>query len=142
MKAAFSTWNERIAPVFDVARQVHVVDLEPDDPCAPGVSVEWPEERLVRKTLRLTELGVSVLVCGAISRAAESMVLAHGIQVIAFVSGDLQSVVQGWRSGTLERDSFAMPGCRRGRRRGAGRGCGRRGSGIGREPKANKNITN
>lgn len=142
MKAAFSTWNDRIAPVFDVARQVHVVDLASDDSEASAINVEWPEEMLARKALRLAELDVNVLVCGAISRAAESMVLAHGIQVIAFVSGDLQSVVQGWRSGTLERDSFAMPGCRRGRRRGAGRGCGRRGSGIGRGPKANKNITN
>jgi hypothetical protein len=28
MKAAFTVWNNRIAPVFDVARQIRVVEAE------------------------------------------------------------------------------------------------------------------
>ena len=120
MKAAFAYWDNRIAPVFDIARQIHVVEAE------SGRIVAETEEVLaddlpVQKALRLAELGVGTLVCGAISRPLHEMVAAYGIRVIPFVAGDLREVIQAWLSGDLEGDAFAMPGCcgrGRGRRRG------------------------
>jgi len=110
MKAAFSVWNDRIAPVFDVARQVRLVETEsghiyresdeslPDSP-SPG------------KATRLFEFGIGTLVCGAISRPLHIMVASYGIQVIPFVAGELREVIQAWLSGGLDGDYFAMPGC-------------------------------
>ena len=117
MKAAFAYWDNRIAPVFDTARQIHVVEVE-----AGQVVSEAPEtlseDMSVQKALRLVELGVGVLVCGAISRPMHEMVAAYGIRVVPFVAGDLREVIQAWISGDLECDAFAMPGCcGRGRRR-------------------------
>ncbi len=110
MKTAFAYWDDRIAPVFDTARQVHVVEA------ASGRIIResqetLPEDQSVQKTLRLVELGINTLVCGAISRPMSGMVTAYGIQVVPFVAGDLQLVVQAWLSGTFEHDTFAMPGC-------------------------------
>jgi predicted Fe-Mo cluster-binding NifX family protein len=143
MKAAFTYWDNRIAPVFDTARQVYVVETE------SGKIVSETEDLLsgdlpIQKTLGLVELGIGTLVCGAISRPMYAQIIAYGIQVIPFVAGDRQVVIKAWMNGNLERDTFAMPGCRgrRGRCFGEmhegcqeidpthGRGCGR-GTGVG-----------
>ena len=117
MKIAFAHWDNRIAPVFDTVRQIYVVDVE------SGQIVSETQEALsedlpVRKILRLVERGIGTLVCGAISRPMYGLVVANGIQVVPFVAGDLNEVIQAWLSGDLEDDIFAMPGyCgQRGRR--------------------------
>jgi predicted Fe-Mo cluster-binding NifX family protein len=122
MKTAFAYWDNRIAPVFDVARRIHLVEAQ------SGRIVTEKEELLVddlpvKKALRLADLGVGTLVCGAISRPLRDLVASYGIQVFPFVAGELREVIQAWLDGNLGRDAFAMPGCcghDRGRRRGMG----------------------
>jgi predicted Fe-Mo cluster-binding NifX family protein len=111
MKAAFSTWDNRIAPVFDVARRICLVYA------APGRIIRKSQEVLmgdapVQSALRLMELGAEMLVCGAISRPVLDMFSGYGIRVYPFIAGDLQAVIDAWLRGTLESDLFAMPGCR------------------------------
>jgi predicted Fe-Mo cluster-binding NifX family protein len=110
MKAAFAYLNKRIAPVFDTAQQIHVVEVESN--CIISETQELVAHDLpMQKTLRLAELGVGALICGAISQPLQAMVAAYGIQVIPFVAGDLREVIRAWLSGNLKRDIFAMPGC-------------------------------
>jgi len=120
MKTAFATWDDRIAPVFDIARRIHVVEAESGRIVSETGEV-LAEAPPAQKAHRLVELGVGTLVCGAISRPFHEMVAAYGIRVIPFVAGGLSEVIQAWLGGNLERDTFAMPGCSgrgRGRRRG------------------------
>lgn len=117
MKAAFAIWDDRISPVFDVASQIHVIEAESGRILTETQEV-LPEDRLPQKALRLAEMGIATLVCGAISRPLHEMVVAYGIQVIPFVAGDLREVIQAWLSGTLDSEAFSMPGC-------CGRGRGR-----------------
>jgi predicted Fe-Mo cluster-binding NifX family protein len=153
MKAAFAARQNRIAPVFDVVRQIHVVEAEAGRPVSEAKEL-LEDDLPVQKALRLAELGVGTLVCGAISRTLHEMVAANGIRVIPFVAGELREVIQAWLAGGLDRYAFAMPGCRRrgrfvrmpglskeeaamsGRRGmgqgGGGRGQGRAGGGAGR----------
>jgi predicted Fe-Mo cluster-binding NifX family protein len=120
MRTAFAAWNDRIAPVFDVARHIHIVETE------SGRIVEEAWEELTddvpaRKALHLAELDIGTLVCGAISRPLQEMLAAQGIRVVSFVAGDLREVIEAWRRGRLEKDVFAMPGCcGRGRSRAPG----------------------
>lgn len=116
MKAAFAIWNNRIAPVFDVTRRIVVVEFD------SGRIIDehhetLPDNVLSQKALRLAELGIETLVCGAISRSLQTMVAGRGVRVIAFIAGDVQEVIQAWFAGTLAQGVFAMPGCRRRRRR-------------------------
>lgn len=116
MKAAFPFWEDRIAPVFDSARWIFIVEVE------FGRIVREDREPLigdlpVQKALRLSELGVATLICGAISRPLQEMLAGYGIQVLPFVSGDLSEMIRAWISGRLHRSAFAMPGCLRGRQR-------------------------
>lgn len=110
MKAAFATWANRIAPVFDVTRQFRLVQVD------SGRVIEEAEAVLadihpMQKALRLNEWGVDTLVCGAISRSLERTLSANGIRVIPFVSGSLSDTIEAWLSGRIEDECFAMPGC-------------------------------
>lgn len=112
MKAAFSVWNDRIAPVFDVARRLHLVPVEPEHPLGETQDILMDEESSADPVLRLAALNVTTLVCGAISRPLHHRLLASGIWVIPFIAGDLRSVIEAWRHDRLNTDHFAMPGCR------------------------------
>jgi predicted Fe-Mo cluster-binding NifX family protein len=117
MKTAFAHWDRRIAPVFDTARRVHVVEAKSGQVVSTAGET-LPEEEPVQRALRLLELGVDTLVCGAISRPTRELLAAYGIRVVPFVAGDLREVVDAWLHDNLERGAFAMPGCGgRGRRR-------------------------
>jgi len=111
MKAAFACWENRIAPVFDTARRIHVVVVESGRIVREGQAT-LPGAQPVRKALHLAESGIGTLVCGAISRPLHGLVSSHGIRVIPFVAGDLREIVEAWLGGNLRGDAFAMPGCR------------------------------
>jgi predicted Fe-Mo cluster-binding NifX family protein len=151
MKAAFSVWNARIAPVFDTARLVHIVEAESGR--LVGESDETlPGDLPAQQVTRLAELGVGTLVCGAISWPLHGMVMAAGIEVIPFITGTVSEVMQAWLRGTMGQRHFAMPGCHRRRgpvadiagadsvparrhgRGGAGFGGSKRGGGRGQHP--------
>ncbi len=110
MKAAFAIWENRIAPVFDTARQIHVIEVEGGQ-VIRETDVLLPEGLPAHKVAALQEQGVESLVCGAISRPMQALVASYNIQVLGFIAGDLREVTQAWLSGTLDRRTFGMPGC-------------------------------
>lgn len=122
MKVAFSVWNGRIAPVFDVAGTVlirEVVDGEITNESTISVSVDDAFEKIET----LVENGVTDIVCGALSRRFQMFIQGRGIKVTPFISGDIDKVSSAFISGLLD-SSFSMPGC--GKRDGQGRGTGKR----------------
>ena len=111
MKTAFPYWHNRIAPVFDTACQVLIVESE--------AGLITGENRLIfqnddpaAKILRLVEMEIGSLVCGALSRPVFQMATALGITVTAFIAGDLDEIVSSWVAGKLNHEDCAMPGCR------------------------------
>lgn len=118
MKAAFACWRERIAPVFDVARQARIVDDAGGATLIELSAGAWP------RVAQLADLGISTLVCGAISRPLRAMLEGAGIRVLGFVSGDVDELIAAWRAGRLDSAAQTMPGCcgqRHGLRHGRGR---------------------
>lgn len=126
-KTAFPVWDGRIAPLFDTARDLHLVDLAGGFPVASG-DEPLPPGPVERRAARLAALGVGTLVCGAISREGRAVVEAAGVRVVPFVAGERDAVVRAFLDGSLGSPEFAMPGCGGGRRRrfrgGSGRGGG------------------
>jgi len=115
MKVAVPDWQGRVSPVFDVAEQVLLVDLDREDDCSrrmESLGTTAPHDR----AQRLAELGVNVLVCGAISWLLEALLASSGIRVVPLICGEVEEVVRAFRDGTLENERFAMPGCCRKRR--------------------------
>jgi predicted Fe-Mo cluster-binding NifX family protein len=123
MKVALATWNGRISPVFDVARQVLVLDVK------EGRAVSRHEEALPgtepqAQADRLAALAPQTLICGAISKAMASLLAAMNIRVIPFTAGDVEKVLAAWLVGNLPDKSLSMPGCcGRQRRNRGGRRC-------------------
>ncbi|HOI17965.1 MAG TPA: NifB/NifX family molybdenum-iron cluster-binding protein [Geobacteraceae bacterium] len=109
-KAAFAYWNDRIAPVFDNARQIRIV--EADNGCVvTELEDVLSEASLVHRATRLAQIDIDTLVCGAISRPLHEAIAAYGIRVISFVAGDLHEIIRAWMNGSLEGGDYAMPGC-------------------------------
>ncbi len=108
---AVPEWQGRVSPVFDVAANVLLVELdenaEESGRHTESLGGTSPHER----ARRLADLGVDVLVCGAISWPLEALLAAGGVRVVPLVCGPVDEVVQAFRNGTLEDGRYAMPGC-------------------------------
>ena len=114
MKTAFPFWQNRLAPVFDTARTLWLIESDSGRRVG-GEQLLLGEEQAIARVMRLAEAGVDNLVCGALSRQLHELLQAYGIKVIPFVAGDLDEVVQAFLTGALAQGNFAMPGCRRGK---------------------------
>ena len=130
MKVAIPTWTGRVSPVFDVAKRLLVVKLEGNGEVSRK-EAPIEETHLVARAKRVTQLGVDVLICGAISMPLEAMLVSAGVRVIPRTCGMVEDVIRAFASGQLTDETFLMPGCcgRRRRFRGRHRG-GRAGSNV------------
>ncbi len=129
MRIAIPIWQGRVSPVFDVAGQVLLVEADKaleQSRREATLADEEPE----RRAERLGELGVTTLVCGAISHPLLVLLEARGIEVVSRVCGEVDEVLAAFLGGELRSDHFAMPGCcGRAQRNRQGRCRGRRGIG-------------
>lgn len=116
MKVAIPTWDDRVSPVFDVARHLLVVDVE-DDAEIGRSEVVMEEAAFAPKAKRFADLGVKVLICGAISWPLEQMLVSAGVSVIPQACGMVEDVLEAFISGQLTEQAFLMPGCCGRRRR-------------------------
>ena len=110
-RVAIPDWNGQVSPVFDVAARVLVVDLE------GGREIGRKVEPLTGLTpagrvLRLAALEVDTLVCGVISRPLEELAGARGIEVVALVSGPVDTVERIVAEGRPIPETCLLPGCR------------------------------
>jgi predicted Fe-Mo cluster-binding NifX family protein len=118
VKIALATWNGRISPVFDVSRQLLVIDVE-DGRVVNRVTVHFSSDHPVHKVQRLLDMKVDVLLCGAVSRQMAAVLDAHQIKRQDFIAGDIEEVTTAFLRGALPNAEMSMPGCfsRRNRRR-------------------------
>ena len=109
MKIAISQWQGRISPVFDVAQEVLLVDIE-------GCRVlEMQRASLSRnnpfeRAREMAALGTELLICGAISLAYEKVLIQAGIHVIGFCCGEVVAVLAALEKGHFGGKRFRMPG--------------------------------
>jgi len=132
MQIAIPEWQGRVSPVFDTANRVLLFRFE-DNLEADRREAQFSGMPPPLRVQRLLDLGVDVLICGAISRPLSEMCVYAGISVIPWVSGSLDEVIQAFLNGGLPSPDYTMPGCCGRRMRGRrGRGGGGRGGGRGR----------
>lgn len=110
MKIAISVWEKRVAPVFDVSRQFLIVDIKNNHETSRWEEMV-SETELLSRTGHVVGLGVQVLICGAISRPLEQMLVSAGVQVIPHICGLVEEVLQAFMARRLNENMFLMPGC-------------------------------
>jgi len=116
MKVMIPSWQGRVSPVLDVAGRFVLVTLEQGQETArDDVSLEATE--LLARARQISRLGVEAVICGAVSRPLEMALRSAGVQVVPDVCGPVDDVLSAFADGRLDEDTYAMPGCRGGRRR-------------------------
>jgi predicted Fe-Mo cluster-binding NifX family protein len=120
MKVAIPYWQDRVSPVFDVAGNLLLIEM--DD----GTEQRRETTRLGStepgaRAKQLAGTGADVLVCGAISRPLEAALVASGVRVIPQICGQVEEVLAAFLKGRLTEEAFLMPGVRL-RRRSRNRG--------------------
>lgn len=116
MKIALTRWGSRVSPLFDTAQQIVLLDLQGRE-VAGRREINISSVPPVFKADFLANQGVRVLICGGISGFFYQQLLARGIRVVPWVTGEVEDVIRAYLRDRLHWKRFLMPGCG---------GCGRR----------------
>jgi len=126
-KVAIPIWQERISPVMDSAGQLMVLEFSEGTETARNI-VPLSLMSMMQKADFIRGLGIETLICGAISHQLFRMLRASGIEIIPFIRGTANAVIEAFLNGNLSTGEFLLPGCG-----GRGRGRRRRNQGFGRD---------
>ena len=110
MKIALTVWDGWLSPVFDVSRVAVVIEIC-DGNIVSTTKVDLASATPLPKIERLVAIGVETLICGAISEAVHADSTSRGLNVIGFVAGEVDEVVQAFLRGGLPNQDLSMPGC-------------------------------
>ena len=111
MRFAMPIWNGRISPVFDVAADLLVIEVH-DGAEVGRANVTLDGSAPAVRAGQLADLGVDVLICGAISRELEDLISSAGVSsVVSQTRGRADHVLDAYLSGALTSRAFLMPGC-------------------------------
>jgi predicted Fe-Mo cluster-binding NifX family protein len=117
MKVAVPVWQGNVSSVFDFAHRLLLVELV-NGAERNRDEVVLTEQSGPERIAKLRQLGVNVLICGAISRPLADMLGGSGVQVLAFVTGPIEQVLTAYKTGQLSRPQYTLPGCWKGARKG------------------------
>ena len=133
MKIAIPICSNCVSNVFDFSAHLLVTDIE-DDKGVNRKEVPLVSRSLSQRVEVLNSLNVEILICGAISRALADMVTVSGIELLPFVTGSVDDILNAYLTGKLENPEFTMPGYWPGARKDFGR-CGQSRRGCRRQGK-------
>jgi predicted Fe-Mo cluster-binding NifX family protein len=117
MKIAIPVWNGVVSSVFDFAHSLLLVDIENGRQMSRS-EVSLSPESAAQRASRLKSLGTNVLICGAVSRPLMYMLTASGIDVLPYVTGPVDGILQAYMTGQLGQPQFVSPGFWPGARKG------------------------
>jgi predicted Fe-Mo cluster-binding NifX family protein len=126
MRLAIPTYDNHVASVADFADTLLLVDVEGKTE-AGRKTVDFDVPIVPAKVAVLDHNNVDTLICGAVSRPFAAMVIHSGIELVPFISGNVEDVLNAYLRGSLSDPQFFMPGHRKGMRWCSGRRCRRHG---------------
>ena len=116
MKVALPVWQGQVSSVFDFAHELLLIELENGHEKSRQ-DIVLVEQSGPERVAMLKRLGVSVLICGAISRPLAEMINISGVQVLPFVTGSTEEIIKAYITGQLGQPQYTLPGFWRGARR-------------------------
>lgn len=112
MKIGIPVWEDKVSPVLDTASKLLIVQVE-NQKEASRFETYLNAHDLSLRSSGIKDLGIDILICGAISRQFSNMLTASGMEIIPWISGHPEDVLKAYLQGTLFHPTFFMPGCRR-----------------------------
>lgn len=110
MKVAVMVWEDSVSTVCDFCSCLLIFDIEASEAKNP-IPLTFETQMWSARVKRLKDLGVGVLLCGALSRSLERLLSTAGIEVIAWLCGSVQEVMKAYLNDSLSDIRFALPGC-------------------------------
>ena len=126
MKVAILTNQSRVSPVFETACSSLVIDVI-ESQCVIRSIYFFKSKNEIEMVSELLNKNIQQLICGAIPYYLEQLLIDQGCDVLSFIAGDLNEVIQALRKDLLNTPQFKMPGCKNKQRRKKG-GCKRNAS--------------
>ena len=116
MRVGIPILRDRISPVFDVSERLALIDVEGDRVIRRAEVLMEKAGHVARAGL-IAKLGVQVLICGAVSRPLEAMLVSAGVRIIPNTCGVVEEILDAFISDNFSEQAFLMPGCQGRRRR-------------------------
>ncbi|MGM0645791.1 MAG: NifB/NifX family molybdenum-iron cluster-binding protein [Thermodesulfobacteriota bacterium] len=110
MKICLATYQSRLAALFDNAPMLRLYTCNDDTNICPAGDISLPFGDPTLRVSTLSSCGANFLLCGAISGCTTRLLHENGIQVLGWLRGEINTVLQAWQNDTL--DDLLMPGCR------------------------------
>jgi len=107
MKIAIPVYEDMVAPSFDYSQKVLLVTLE-NDKEIKREEILLKDFNSLQKAVRISDLRVEVLICGAISAFALRMLMNNGIRVIPMISGEIDKIIKLYIQGQFNIERFRM----------------------------------
>ncbi len=110
MRIAIPIWGDKVSPVLDTASRLLIVEIEGQTETSRFEA--YPGKRdLWKRCVFIQDMGVDVLICGAVSLPFVNILEACDISVIPDISGRPEEVLKAYIEGNLLISKFMMPGC-------------------------------
>ncbi len=110
MKVAITVWEGRVSPVFDSAQTLWIAEILNSEIIGETYQDFNPNILQLLQEM-LTKLGVNVLLCGAISEEPAYIIEVAGIELISFITGEVEEVLSTYIHGNPTWSKVTMPGC-------------------------------
>jgi predicted Fe-Mo cluster-binding NifX family protein len=115
---AVPVYQERVSPLLDVAKKFAIYEIEDDEIKQKIIADIHPEDETQRID-KLKEIGVSVIIGGAVSSFVSELIREKGIRLISWISGSVDNVIDLYIKGEVKSFPDKVSGCgRRIRQRG------------------------
>lgn len=118
MLLALATYENRLAALFENACEIRLFTREHEN-IYPAGRHSLPYSDLCARISALTSCGVTLLICGGITGCSRRLLTQSGIDVIPWIGGEVDTVLQAWNKNRL--GTLVLPGCHN-----SGRCCGSR----------------
>ena len=112
MKVALLSAEPRISPVFETTRCSLMVEIT-EKRSERLNTYYFISENEVEMANELLTQGAQLIVCGAIPYYLEKMLISQNCEVIPFVAGDIEEVLEALCCDSLDSSTYKMPGCQK-----------------------------
>jgi len=103
VKVAIPRFHERVAPCFEYSATITIFTVEEGRVISQRDFALQSRVALDRVRL-LRDQEVDVLICGGVQETFEEVVKARGVEVISWVSGNVEELLKRFIRGSLEPD--------------------------------------
>jgi predicted Fe-Mo cluster-binding NifX family protein len=110
MKIGLPIWGQRLSPVLDFAHQLLVVEVRNGVVTQRRYHKMNPQLPAISQATVLSDLQISMLICGSISLDLANLIRPCGIRIIPFITGEVEEILQAYLNNSLSDPKFMLPG--------------------------------